>query len=798
MNRPGARSLVVAAAAAVAVGGVAVALYLAVRRPRPITVNYPPAGALFPPEFPPPRLEWRDESPRARMWTIDVSFGEGATASLHATSRGEPMEIGEIDPRAVGPTNEPPQLTPEQAAAHTWRPDVATWEAIKKGSTQTPALVRITGYADEERRRAVSRGHVSIRTSTDPVGAPIFYRDVPLMPAQGEKGVIQPLDKKFTPLIAWRLRNVAETSSRVVMTGIYSCANCHSVSRDGKTMGMDLDGPKNNKGMYALFPIQPQAEIRSENVIEWSTFRGKLGGKLRVGFMSQVSPDGRYVVTTINDPGKGQTDYARRQAPQDLRQNYYVANFKNYRFLQVFFLTRGVLAWYSRTTGMLQPLPGADDPHYVHTNAVWSPDGSFLVFARAEAKDAYPAGSKLAERANDPNETRIRYDLYRIPFNDGRGGEPVRIVGASANGMSNSFPKITPDGRFIVFVQARNGQLMRPDGKLYIVPVEGGKARRMRANTPLMNSWHSFSPNGRWMVFSSKSRSPYTQMFLTHLDARGDDTPAILVENSTAANRAVNIPEFVNIPPDGLLKIDARAAEVYRLIDLASDAMEKGEHEAAVPLLKQAVVESPDDATVHNNYGSALAATSHLGDAVAHFRKAAELSPDYPDPHHNLALALVQAGRSEEAIAEFQKALALKDDFAEAHSGLGGVLAHEGRVGEAIPHLQRAVELSPQDPAARTNLCLALLLAGREQEAIPHAQRAVTLTNGQDPLILNLLGRLYAQAGRLAEAVETTRKALEVAGQGNDRRLVRDLQSRLTSYEAAAGGPRPPGRTRSE
>jgi len=45
-----------------------------------------------------------------------------------------------------------------------------------------------------------------------------------------------------------------------------------------------------------------------------------------------------------------------------------------------------------------------------------------------------------------------------------------------------------------------------------------------------MNSWHSFSPNGRWLVFSSKSRSPYTQMFLTHIDAEGRDSPAILID----------------------------------------------------------------------------------------------------------------------------------------------------------------------------------------------------------------------------------------------------------------------------
>jgi tetratricopeptide (TPR) repeat protein len=786
MSRSVARPVVVAAIV-VAVAG-AGAWFVAAQRLRPITVDYPLAESVFPPEFPPPTVFWRDASPRATAWWIDVSFGEGAAASLHATSRGEPLRIGEIDPRAVGPTNELPKLTPEQAAAHTWVPDAATWDAIKKGSRTQPAVLTITGYRDEGLRHAVSRGRVTIRTSTDPVGAPIFYRDVPLMPAEGEKGVIQPLDKKFTPLIAWRLRNVAETSSRVVMTGLHSCANCHSMSRDGKTMGMDLDGPRNNKGLYALFPIRPQAAIRSENVIEWSSYRGKLGGKLRVAFMSQVSPDSRYVVTTMSDPGQGQTDYQRLMAPQDLRLNYYVANFKDYRFLQVFYPTRGILAWYSKATGMLRPLPGADDPRYVHANVVWSPDGSYLVFARAEAKDAYPPGAKLAERANDPNETQMRYDLYRIPFNDGRGGEAVPIKGASGNGMSNSFPKVSPDGRWIVFVQARNGQLMRPDGQLYIVPVEGGVARRMRCNTPLMNSWHSFSPNGRWLVFSSKSRGPYTKMFLAHVDEEGNDTPAVLIENSTAANRAVNIPEFVNIPPDGLLKIDAPVTEYYRLIDVASEAMNKGDHETALPLLKEALAQSPGDAVVHNSYGSALAATGHLPEAVAQYRKATALSPDYPDAHNNLASALVQGGRVDEAIAEFEKALALKPDFAEAHSGLGGLLAQRGTLDDAIPHLQKAVELGPQNAMARGNLCLALSMADRPQEAIPHAQQAVALTNGQNPLLLDMLGRLYAQAGRLPEAIEPTRQALEIATRAGDERLARELRGRLSSYEAAAAG----------
>ena len=90
--------------------------------------------------------------------------------------------------------------------------------------------------------------------------------------------------------------------------------------------------------------------------------------------------------------------------------------------------------------------------------------------ARAASKGQAPA-----LQANDPNETQIQYDLYRIPFNDGKGGTPEPIEGASQNGMSNNFPKVSPDGRWIVFVKCKNGQLMRPDSQLYIVPFEGGR-----------------------------------------------------------------------------------------------------------------------------------------------------------------------------------------------------------------------------------------------------------------------------------------------------------------------------------
>jgi tetratricopeptide (TPR) repeat protein len=423
----------------------------------------------------------------------------------------------------------------------------------------------------------------------------------------------------------------------------------------------------------------------------------------------------------------------------------------------------------------------------VHTNAVWSPDGKYLVFARAEAKDAYPPSGKTAEYANDPNETQIQYDLYRIPFNDGKGGRAEPIAGASRNGMSNSFPKVSPDGRWIVYVQCRNGQLMRPDSKLYIVPSTGGQARRMRSNTPLMNSWHSFSPNGRWLVFSSKSRSPYTQMFLAHLDEDGNDSPAVLIENATAANRAVNIPEFVNVPPDGLLAIDAPVTDYYRVADIATDLMQKNQYQGAVAEWTKAVELAPSEAIAHNNLGISLVQTGRAKEAIPHYEKALELSPDYAEAHNNLGLALSRTGRPDEAVTHYQKALELNPEFASAHINLGVVLARANRIDEAIRHFERAIESKP-DPAhareAQLNLGLALATAQKWKEAISHFEEADKLSGGRDPVVLDLLGSVYAEAGRFQEAIRAAQRALAIASQRKSQAMMDALKARIALYQS--------------
>jgi tetratricopeptide (TPR) repeat protein len=496
-------------------------------------------------------------------------------------------------------------------------------------------------------------------------------------------------------------------------------------------------------------PVAEKMTVRTRDMISWASFSGEMDSQLRVGFMSQVSPDGKYVMTTIKPPGTKSANF------------YYVANFTDYRFLQVFYPTRGILAWYDREAKKLHPLPGADDPRLVQASAVWSPDGKYLVFARAEAKDPNPPDGKMAAYANDPAEVQVQYDLYRIPFNSGRGGTPERIAGASQNGMSNSFPKVSPDGKWIVFVQAHNGEIMRPDGKLYIVPAAGGKARRLTCNTPLMNSWHSFSPNGRWLVFSSKSRSPYTQMFLTHIDENGNDTPAILIENSTAANRAVNIPEFVNMNPSGIEHIDTPAVDFYKQFDIAADLTKKSEYDAAIAEWAKALAMQSDDARAHYGFGQTLLRAGRVDDAIVQFRESIRFDQHYAEAHNGLGAALGRAGHADESMAQFRLALDANPNYAEAHNNLGSALLAEHSLPEAVLQFQSALEDNPDFAEAHNNLGYAYAAEGHVDEALGEYRKAIAI----DPsyaFAYNNMGLAMATKGNLDDAIAGFTKAVEL------------------------------------
>ena len=105
-----------------------------------------------------------------------------------------------------------------------------------------------------------------------------------------------------------------------------------------------------------------------DNIITWSDFR-KRDGKKTFGLLSRISPDGHYVVSTVKDV------------------SVFLPIDNNLAFSQLFFPVRGILCFYDRQTHKFHALPGADDPNYVQSNPVWSPDGKYIVFARSKTYD---------------------------------------------------------------------------------------------------------------------------------------------------------------------------------------------------------------------------------------------------------------------------------------------------------------------------------------------------------------------------------------------------------------------------
>jgi hypothetical protein len=131
------------------------------------------------------------------------------------------------------------------------------------------------------------------------------------------------------------------------------------------------------------------------------------------------------------------------------------------------------------------------------------------------------------------------------PFNHGNGGQAKPLKGASHNGYSNYFPRYSPNGKWIVFTQSPTGLVLQPDSNLVIIPSEGGEARPLNSNQPIMNSWHSWSPNSKWMVFTCKANSPYTELYLTHIDDQGVSSPGIRLFRFSSNELAAMVPEFV-------------------------------------------------------------------------------------------------------------------------------------------------------------------------------------------------------------------------------------------------------------
>ncbi|HET9314981.1 MAG TPA: tetratricopeptide repeat protein, partial [Vicinamibacteria bacterium] len=220
------------------------------------------------------------------------------------------------------------------------------------------------------------------------------------------------------------------------------------------------------------------------------------------------------------------------------------------------------------------------------------------------------------------------------------------------------------------------------------------------------------------------------------------------------------------------------ALPLWQRLEQASWAAARGDHEAAVPVLRALVAEEPGNVAFKRALSSSLRG---LGRA----REAAEVlgtADGDATSWHERALALADAGAIDEAIRSEDRARALNPLLPEVHNHLGVLQARKGRVQEALWSFDEAVRLDPNNVRAHTNRANALRSMGRVAEA-REAYLAATRLAPDDADALNGLGVLAVQGGAMDEAVQLFRRVLARDPSYAEARL------NLAVAEARAGRP---------
>ncbi len=189
----------------------------------------------------------------------------------------------------------------------------------------------------------------------------------------------------------------------------------------------------------------------------------------------------------------------------------------------------------------------------------WSPDGKWLYYCSAhyEQIDTQEVVSKEFDMIM--NYQRVRYNLYRRPFHKETlsFGERELVYDAEADSMSATLPRVSPDGRWLMFTMGKFGvfHIWHTDADLYLMDLTTREFRPLtELNSPDVESYHSWSSNGRWVIFSSRrTDGNYTRPFIAHIDKEGKATKPFELPSKNPLYhrelmRSYNIPEFMTGP----------------------------------------------------------------------------------------------------------------------------------------------------------------------------------------------------------------------------------------------------------
>jgi len=184
-----------------------------------------------------------------------------------------------------------------------------------------------------------------------------------------------------------------------------------------------------------------------------------------------------------------------------------------------------LMAYYNVDSKTVKTTPNLAKKDRLETYPTWSADGRYLYFCSAPVT--------WSDKTVVPESyDQIKYDLVRISYDIDRDqwGQLESVFSTKDTGLSILLPRVSPDGRWLLFCMCDYGcfPVYQHSSDLYMMDLEAAtktgeyKHRRLDINSDDSESWHSFSSNSRWIVFSSKRGSGvFTRTYIAYVDKSG-------------------------------------------------------------------------------------------------------------------------------------------------------------------------------------------------------------------------------------------------------------------------------------
>ena len=291
-----------------------------------------------------------------------------------------------------------------------------------------------------------------------------------------------------------------------------SCMNCHAFcERQGEQMLFHQRGSHN--GTYLIDHRQVK-KIALER-----------DGKLASFVYPYWHPSGRYVAFSTNET----------------HQDFHLSDENR---IEVYDVESDVLIYDTEKERVFSSPLLASMACY-ETFPTFTPDGNYLLFCSADSVC-------MPENYRD-----VRYNLLRVAFDpeDGSIGTQVdTLYNAREAGRSVKFPRVSPDGKRLLYTVSDYGNfsIWHKDADLYMIDLSTLQSYPLEAaNSDDVESYHSWSSDSRWIVFSSRRMDGlYTRPFIAYIDEKGQACkPFLLPQKDTdfyfRFMKSYNIPEFI-------------------------------------------------------------------------------------------------------------------------------------------------------------------------------------------------------------------------------------------------------------